>query len=212
LELARITREYDLPLFHAFGVFLEGLANIDGGKPGGGLEGMRLGGKLLRERNAVVYDGLLKISLAEAERRAGDPDRAISIIDEALATCERVDYRAFEAELHRVRGEMHLNPGPANPDAAEMEFRSAIEIAGRQRARSFGLRAALSLAKLRQSLDRPNDALDVLGAALAGFSPTLEMPEIAEARALVEELRGSGSRTDEMPTQPGRKPLDFAPS
>jgi class 3 adenylate cyclase/tetratricopeptide (TPR) repeat protein len=193
LELARITREYDLPLFHAFGVFLEGLATIDSGKPGGGLEGMRLGGKLLRERNALVYDGLLKIALAEAERLAGDPDRAISIIDEALATCERADYRAFEAELHRVRGEMLLNRGPANPDAAEMEFRSAIDIAGRQRARSFGLRAALSLAKLRQSLNRPNDAHDVLAPALAGFSPTPEMAEIAEAQALVEELRGRAS-------------------
>jgi hypothetical protein len=48
---------------------------------------------------------LLKIALAEAERLAGDPDRSISIIDRALATCEHTDYRAFEAELHRVRGE-----------------------------------------------------------------------------------------------------------
>jgi adenylate cyclase len=150
---------------------------------------MRLGGKLLRERNALVYDGLLKIALAEAERLAGDPDRAISIIDEALATCERADYGAFEAELHRVRGEMLLNRGRANPDAAELEFRSAVDIARRQRARSFGVRAALSLAKLRQSLNRPNDAHDVLAPALAGFSPTPEMVEIAEAQALVEELR-----------------------
>jgi hypothetical protein len=41
LELARITREHDLPLFHAFALFLEGLATIDSGTPGGGLEAMR---------------------------------------------------------------------------------------------------------------------------------------------------------------------------
>ena len=118
LELARITRENDLPLFRAFALFFEGLATLDSGTPGGGLEGMRLGAELLRERNALVFDGLLKIALAEAERLAGDPDRAIAIIDEALATCERAHYRAFEAELHRVCGEMLLPRSPirANPD------------------------------------------------------------------------------------------------
>ena len=117
LELARITREHDLPLFRAFGLFLEGFATLDSGMPGGGLEGMRRGAELLRERNIVPFDGLLKIALAEAELLAGDPDRALAIIDETLATCDRTGYRAFEAELHRVCGEMLLNRDPANPDA-----------------------------------------------------------------------------------------------
>src|SRR4029077_5624577 len=60
-------------------------------------------------------DGLLKIALAEAEARGGDVVRALAILDEALATCERIGQRAFEAELHRVRGEMLLRRDPANP-------------------------------------------------------------------------------------------------
>ena len=55
-----------------------------------------------------------------------------------------------------------------------------------QKARSFELRAALSLAKLYQSVGRPIDAHDVLGPALEGFSPTPEFPEVAEAKALSE--------------------------
>ena len=47
---------------------------------------MRRGVELLREQNVLMFDGLLKIALAEAEARAGDPDRAIAILDEALAT------------------------------------------------------------------------------------------------------------------------------
>ena len=48
---------------------------------------MRRGVEILREQNVLVFDGLFKIALAEAEARAGDPDRAIAILDEALATC-----------------------------------------------------------------------------------------------------------------------------
>jgi len=88
--------------------------------------------------------------------------------------------------LHRIRGEILLKRDRSNPAPAEETFQSAIAIANRQGARSFGLRAALSLAKLYQSTDRPADANTVLAPALDGFSPTPEMPEIAEARALME--------------------------
>ena len=120
---------------------------------------------------------------------ASDPDRAMVIVDEALAACENTGYRAFEAELRRARGEMLLRR-----DAAELstqlsgEFRSAIDVARQQRARSFVLRAALSLAKLHQSLNRPADARAVLTPALKGFSPTPRMPETIEAESLLARL------------------------
>ena len=74
-------------MFRAFGVFLEGWATADGGAPADGLEDMRRGVELLREQNVLIFDGLLKIALAEAEARAGDSDRAVAIFDEALAMC-----------------------------------------------------------------------------------------------------------------------------
>jgi hypothetical protein len=64
-------------------------------------------------------DGLLKIPLAEAEARAGNVDHALAVLDEALATCERIGHRTFEAELHRVRGDTLLKRDPANPSLAE---------------------------------------------------------------------------------------------
>jgi predicted ATPase len=188
LGLGQITREHDLPLFRAFGVFLEGFATLDSGTPGGGLEGMRRGAELLREGNTLVFDGLLGIALAKAELPGGGPDRALAIIDEALATCDRTGYRAFEAELRRVRGEFLLELDAANLGAAEETFYRAVAIAKEQGARSFELHAALSLAKLYQSAGRPIDAHAVLTPALEGFSPTREMPEIAEAAALMERL------------------------
>ena len=155
---------------------------------------MRRGVALLREQNVLFFDGLLKIALAEAEARAGDADRAIAILDEALATADASGYRAFEAELHRARGEVLLKRDPANPAPAEDAFLTAIAVAKQQGTRSFELRAALSLAKLYQSTARPADAHAVLAAALEGFAPTSEMPEIAEAQALLAVL----TETDEV--------------
>ena len=71
---------------------------------------------------------------------------------------------------------------------AEQAFRAAIAIAKQQGARSLGLQASLALAKVYQSTDRLIEAHVVLAPALEGFSPTPEMPEIAEARALLEQF------------------------
>jgi predicted ATPase len=105
-----------------------------------------------------------------------------------VATCERTEYRAFEAELHRVRGEVLLLRDSSDPAPAEDALRCAIGIAKQQGTRSFQLRAALSLAKLYQSTGRPADAHAVLAPTLEGFSPALEMPEIAEAMLLSARL------------------------
>ena len=193
-ELVRLAREHDLPMQGAFGVFLEGWATAASGAPAEGLAGMRRGVELLREQNVLYLDGLLKIALAEAEARAGDFDRAVAVLDEALATCDRLGFRAFEAELHRAQGQILLKRDAANPAPAEEAFLTAIAVAKHQATRSFELRAALALAKLYQSTARSVEAHAVLAPALEGFAPTSEMPEIAEAQALLTAL----AATDEV--------------
>jgi predicted ATPase len=154
LELVRLVREYDLGSFRAVGEFLGGWVAADGGALTDGLEGMRGGAASLRAQNALVFDGLIKIALSEAEARAGDLERALAALDEALATVERTGYRAFQAELRRARGEMLLRRDPADFAEAEKALQTAVAIARRQGTRAFELRAALSLAKLYQSTAR----------------------------------------------------------
>jgi len=81
---------------------------------------------------------------------------------------------------------------PANPVPAEEAFLTAIAIARQQKAKSFELRAALSLAKLYQSTGRAADAQ--LAPVLEGFSPTPEFPEIQEAETLLAALAASTLR------------------
>jgi predicted ATPase len=134
--------------------------------------------------DAWFYKGLL----AELEAGTLGLESALARIDEAMALARQVETRCNLPFLHLLRGKLLLERDPSNPAPAEEAFQTALAIAQEQGARSWGLRAALSLAKLYQSTARPVDAHTVLAPALEGFSPTPEMPEIAEAQALLGEL------------------------
>jgi tetratricopeptide (TPR) repeat protein len=200
-ELARLADEHDLSQWRAFATFLQSWLAAQGSEAAAGLLGMRRGFDLLDEQNAVIFGGLLKVAQAEAEARTGGVGRAVEILEEALETCERTGHRAFDAELNRVRGEMLLKRDPANPGTAEEALQTAIAVAKQQGTRSFELRAALALAKLYQSTGRPADAHAVLAPTLEGFAPTPEMPEIAEAQALLTALE----ETDEVKAEVARR-------
>jgi predicted ATPase len=187
-ELVRLAHEHELPAWGAFAVFLEGWATAAGGGLGGGLDGMRRGVDSIRAQNIRNFDGLVKIALARTEAEAGNPGRAVAILDDALATADRMGHRAFEAELHRARGQLLLKGDAADPAPAEDAFLTAIAVAKQQGTRSFELRAALSLAKLYWSTARPAAAHAVLASAIEGFPPTTAMPEVAEAQALLTAL------------------------
>jgi hypothetical protein len=95
---------------------------------------------------------------------------------------------ALRVRTQGIRGEILIKQNPAEPAAPEAAFLAAIAAAQQQKARSFELRAALSLAKFYQSTDRPTDAHNVLGPAMQGFTPTPEFLAIAEAKALFDAL------------------------
>ncbi|MBV8473726.1 MAG: AAA family ATPase [Hyphomicrobiales bacterium] len=186
-ELAALVREHDLTGFRGAALFLEAWADAVAGESDG-LDRMRRGVELLGEQNLLWFDGLLRIAHSEVECRASNVERAVALLDEGLAIAERTGYRAFEAGLHRARGDILLGNDPASAAQAEDALRRAIVVAKSQSARGFELQAALGLAKLYQSTSRPAEAHAVLAPALEGFAPTPEMPEIAEAHALMQRL------------------------
>jgi tetratricopeptide (TPR) repeat protein len=161
LEFTRLAREHNLSQLRVIAMFFESWVRVEN-DVFGGLEDMRRSTELLREQKVLFLDGLVKIALAETEVLGADPDRAVAILDEAVATCESSGLRQFEAELHRTRAEVLLKRDSADARPAEEALRSAIAVAKRQGTRSFELRAALSLAKLYQSTGRPVDAHAVL--------------------------------------------------
>ena len=121
----------------------------------------------------------------------GEKESAAARIDEALALAQQTGERWSDAFLYRLRGEILLKLDSTNTARAEGAFRTAIAVAQRQGARSFGLRAALSLAKLYQATGRAADADAVLVPALQGLSPTPEFPEIEQGQRLLGALRSA---------------------
>jgi class 3 adenylate cyclase/predicted ATPase len=184
--LADIVSRYDLPaLYVGYAVFFQGWANA---AEESGLAEMRRGLAIYREQGRYWLLPSLEAALGEAEAGAGETDVGLRRLEDALAEVERTEHRAPEAEIHRIRGEVLLKRDPANTAAAEQSLQAAIAVAQSQKARSFELRAALSLAKLYRTTNRDADAHAVLAPAVAGFPPTQQFPELTEAQALLAVL------------------------
>jgi len=183
---------YDLPVFKAARVaFFQGWAKRSDGAEESRLAEMRRGLANFREQGFVWLLPTLEAALAEAEASAGEIDAGLRRLDDALAELEATENRWYEAEMHRIRGEILLKRDPADTAAAEQSLQTAIAIAQSQKARSFELRAALSLAELYRAANRDADAYAVLAPAVEGFPPTRQFPELAEAQALLAALSES---------------------
>ena len=153
-SLANVAHEHGIALWVAFGTFLEGWTQLRSGSPKIGLSNMRRAAALLQQDGVGAFQPLVKTALAEAEARNGETEAALTTLEQALNDVDRTGQRWFDTELHRTRGDILLEKDPADPDPAECAFTTAIAIARSQKARSFELRAALSLANLPRNRTR----------------------------------------------------------
>jgi predicted ATPase len=96
--------------------------------------------------------------------------------------------RRYEAELYRLKGELLLQLSPDNHSESESSFKQAIDIAKRQQAKSWELRAAMSLARLWQQQGKRSDAHDLLAPVYGWFTEGFDTADLKEAKALLEEL------------------------
>jgi len=136
------------------------------------------------DQGAMINMAFFQALLAQLEMDTMATETALKRIDDALDLANQGDNRCYLSFIHRLRGEILLKCDPSNSAPAEEAFRTAIDVARQQSARSLGLQAALALAKLLRSTGQAAEAHAVLAPALEGFSPTPEMPEIAEAMSL----------------------------
>jgi len=126
--------------------------------------------------------------LAEAYWSTGQVEAGRGVLAEALTLVGTTEERWWEAELHRLTGELLLARSTENAVEVEACFHQALDIARRQEAKSLELRAAMSLSRLWQRQGKRQEAHDLLAEVYAWFTEGFDTADLQEAKALLAEL------------------------
>jgi predicted ATPase len=126
--------------------------------------------------------------LADAYRRVGQLDEGRRMISDALDAIEEGGQRYYEAETYRFMGELHLQGANREAELAVVCFRRALDIARSQQAKSWELRATMSLAQLWRDQGRRAEAHDLLAPMYGWFTEGFNTADLKEAKALLDEL------------------------
>jgi predicted ATPase len=187
-DAAALAEEHGYSYKNYFALALKGWALAMAGHFSEGRALMRQGMTLLEEIGAHIDDPYLLALLSEITAANGQASDALAHVAEALAIVRESRTYFYEAELYRLRGSLVLQiNGRAAEDEAEANFRQALEIAARQKARSLELRAATSLCRLLQTRGRPRDALRILNKAYQWFTEGRGTADLTEAEQLIAE-------------------------
>jgi len=166
----------------------DGWCEVERGEPAAGAERIRAGVTDYVAQGWGAWRWHFESFIAEALGRCGRTDEGLPLLDEGLRSFDTTDERFYEAELHRLRGELLM--GTDRFDEAETAFRRALEVAVAQEARWWELRAAAGLAALLLRQDRAREAHDRLAPTLAWFVEGCDTPDLTEATALLVQLEG----------------------
>jgi predicted ATPase len=126
--------------------------------------------------------------LAEAYAQAGRGEEGLTLLAEALALTNDREERRWEAELYRLKGELLLVHSAAHHAEAEICFRQALDVARYQEAKSWELRATVSLARLWQQQGKRQEAHDLLAPVYHWFTEGFDTADLQDAKALLDAL------------------------
>ena len=177
-----LATEHGLPTWIGMAKIMQGRVLNEQGQRVDGLaqirEGLSVASRLYRPYSLS--------RLAEALAKAGELDEALSALDEAMKCSRRFAVPYWDAELHRLEGELLVATGV--DDRAEACFQEAVAIAQTQGARSLELRALTSLARVLAGRGERQQAHDLLAPTYGWFTEGFETADLKDAKVLLDEL------------------------
>ena len=188
-ELLALADEKDSAPWRAGGMLRRGWLLGLTGKASDAVQMISFSRTTARSRGSIVYDPKWLLSLASAYADLGRFDDAWRCIDEAMtATIETTGERRWEAEANRIAGEITLKFPEHDTAKAEGYFERALAIARTQQAKSWELRAAMSMARLWRDQGKWDEARDLLAPVYGWFTEGFDTRDLKEAKALLDEL------------------------
>ena len=169
---------------------LQGWFLAEQGHGAEGVAQMQQGLAAYRATGAELYRPYYLALLAEGYGKGGQAEEGLRVLAEALAAVDSSGERCWEAELYRLKGELLLAHEDTRQTWLEAEacFHQALEVARHQQAKSWELRAAMSLARLWQRQGKRAEARELLAPVYGWFTEGFDTADLQEAKALLDEL------------------------
>jgi class 3 adenylate cyclase/predicted ATPase len=195
-EVIAVSSEQGFPLWSGMGTIVRGWALA---KEGRGIDGLAQVRQGIAEWQVTGFElewpHFLAL-LADVHETVDQPSEGLKLLAEARAAADKTGEGFWDAEMHRLHGELSLKVATTGTGRTDEErkippeesFRKAIEIARRQQAKSLELRAVMSLSQLWKRQGKKDEARQMLAAIYAWFTEGHDTPDLREAKALLEEL------------------------
>jgi predicted ATPase len=201
-----VSAEHNLTMYQSPATITRAWAMIDQGLEETAIENMRQGLAARLATGTELMRPHLLAHIAEALSKARQIDEGLRVLEEAMEIAEHTGERYYEAELHRLKGELLLMQGTTralsravagrkaierkSADLTEVEqcFHQSIEIAHQQQAKSLELRASTSMARLYRDQGRHQKAHNLLAAIYNTFTEGFDTADLREAKALLDAL------------------------
>jgi tetratricopeptide (TPR) repeat protein len=188
-KAVRLSIEYDLRTLVPWCVALRGWTLVQMGQVESGLsEILRYKTEVIQTREVFIH--WLFVWLAGAYLASSQTSEGLQTINEGLELSQRTGTRMLEAELRRLKGELLLMGDRGAAEEAAQCFRDAIAVARSQSAKSWELRATMSLARLLAKQDRRDEARAMLAEIYGWFTEGFDTADLKDAKAMLDDLAG----------------------
>jgi predicted ATPase len=180
--------EHGFAQYLALGMIMRGWALAVQGQGEEGIAQLHQGLATVKAAGSELDRPRFLLMLAEAYGSVGQLEAGLSAVTEALATVHKTGERWWEAELHRLQGDLLLALSVEQHIEAETCLHQALDIARRQQAKSLELRAAMSLTRLWQGQGKHAEARQLLAPIYVWFTEGFDTADLREAKGLLEAL------------------------
>jgi class 3 adenylate cyclase/predicted ATPase len=187
-EVVALAEEKGALLWKGSGVIDQGYVSALTGKASDAVQMITAGIGLWRATGATAWMPLYRLHLAKAYSELDQFDEAWRNIRDAMSAIEDTKERWWEAEVNRTAGEITLLSPERDAAKAEEYFERALAVARQQQAKSWELRAAMSLARLWRDQGKVSQARELLAPVYGWFTEGFDTRDLKEAKALLAEL------------------------